>query len=316
MRRYLLKVNGEVHCPNGVCRPNSAADWEGGEVLIPARGPLLVAPGRSNHAPPIEPGDELWIWTHEDDAHGRGWGLTAKARASETTERDGFLAVRLDAVERLPRPFGFRDLGEGPTGSRLLDHASAHRHHQAYLIEDSDHADFLDLVELRSGPLPDEVQERYASSNWDKEILRHKDDLLAGLADRKLTAQKARSGQQGFRAALFDRYGGACVVTRCAVPEALEAAHVMPHTGDPVWDRPENGLLLRRDLHSLFDAFLWSIHPKTANLHVSKKLRSHGYSKLHGRVIKHHVPVELIRFHFRQFERSEERIGQGIQDKV
>lgn len=314
MRRYLLKVNGEAHCPNGVCRPNSAADWEGGEILIPARGPLLVAPGRSNQAPPIQQGDELWIWTHEDDAHGRGWGLTAKARAGGTSEREGFLAVRLVAVERLPRPFGFRDLGDGPTGSRLLDHASAHRHHQAYLIEDADHADFLRLVDQRSAPLPDEVQVRYAS-DWEKEILRHKDELLAGLADRRLSAQKARPGQQGFRTALFARYGGACVVTRCAVSEALEAAHVMPHTGAPVWDRPENGLLLRRDLHSLFDAFLWSIHPKTANLHVSHKLRSHGYGKLHGRTIKHQVPVELIRFHFRQFERSEERTEQAVQDK-
>ncbi len=302
-RRYFLKVNGELHCPKGICRPSNSSDWDGGEVLIPESGPIHAVGGSRPSAPEIQEGDELWIWTHEDDEFGRGWGLTAKATAGPQRRQDDFIWITLWDVERLPRPFGLRDLGDGETGSRLLNHARAHRHHQAYLIEDDDYADFRKVVDAKSQELPEEVRQSYAQG-WERLVLTHKDDLLAGLQDRKTSTQKARPGQAQFRDALMTRHKGCCVITKCAIPEALEAAHVMPHTGDPKWDHPDNGMLLRRDLHSLFDALLWSIDPRNNRMHVAERLKATTYGKLDGREVDHQVAPTLLEVHFRQFKKG------------
>lgn len=303
MNRYFLKVNGELHCPKGICRPVASSDWEGGEVLIPERGPIYAVDGSRPSAPEIHQGDELWIWTHEGEDFGRGWGLTAKAIAGPQRQLDDFIAIVLRNVQRLPRPFGLRDLGEGETGSRLLNHARAHRHLQAYLIEDDDYADFRKVVDAKSRELPEEVRQSHAEG-WEHEVLNHRDDLLEGLQGRKTSMQKARTGQAQFRDALMKRYKGRCVISKCAIPEALEAAHVMPHTGDPKWDHPDNGMLLRRDLHSLFDALLLSIDPKTSRVRVAERLKTTTYGKLDGREIDHLVAPALLEVHFRQFRKG------------
>lgn len=90
-----------------------------------------------------------------------------------------------------------------------------------------------------------------------------------------------RRGQQAFREALIERYEGRCLVTGCDVLPVLEAAHIVPYKGAET-NHPENGLLLRGDIHTLFDLgllaisndFLVIVHP---SLHNS----SHGV--LHGR---------------------------------
>jgi hypothetical protein len=304
MNRYLLKVNGELRCPSGICRPDHASQWEGRDILLPLSGPVLARSGKQHPAPAIQPGDELWVWTHEDDDFGRGWGLTAKATAGPSKVVGDQLAVQLVNVDRLPRPFGFRDLfadkTRKTTGSRLLDYTRSYTLLGCYLIEDDDYDAFCQVVDERSSALPDDIRFAYATG-WEREILTHKQSLLDGLQNRRLATQKPRDGQQAFRAELIRRYKGQCVLTRCAVPEALEAAHIMPHTGDALWDSPDNGLLLRRDLHSLFDAMLWSINPKDSTVQVAERLKPTLYGKLHGRTVMHHAAPELLNVHFLQF---------------
>ena len=67
-------------------------------------------------------------------------------------------------------------------------------------------------------------------------------------------------GQQWFRKQLVAAYDGRCAVSDCGVSEALEAAHIENHSG-PKSQVASNGILLRRDLHSLFDAHLISFEP-------------------------------------------------------
>lgn len=165
--------------------------------------------------------------------------------------------MELRNVERVARPFRYRDLGDGPTGSNLLDQVRKTRAHRAHLIEDDACRDFKALVESQAAERPDEVRHA-GQTDWALEIREHKEDLLRDLAERRLKWRKPRPVQAQFRASLFDLCGGRCAVTGWSVPEALEAAHLLPHTGDPFRDRPDNGLLLRRDLHSMFDAMLWS----------------------------------------------------------
>lgn len=81
-----------------------------------------------------------------------------------------------------------------------------------------------------------------------------------------------RLGQGSFRLAVIDAYGGACAVTGEHSLPALEAAHIKPwHQGGA--HEVHNGLLLRRDLHRLFDLGYVSARPDGRFL-VSSRLRT------------------------------------------
>lgn len=72
--------------------------------------------------------------------------------------------------------------------------------------------------------------------------------------------RRERLGQQWFRKQLVAAYDGRCAVSDCGVSEALEAAHIENYSG-PKSQVASNGILLRRDLHALFDAHLISFEP-------------------------------------------------------
>ncbi|MEU6075992.1 HNH endonuclease [Micromonospora sp. NPDC047074] len=74
---------------------------------------------------------------------------------------------------------------------------------------------------------------------------------------RRLAQVTARQGQADFRRRLIEAYQGRCVISGCGVEAALQAAHIEPYDG-PATNRVSNGLLLRADLHNLFDqGLLW-----------------------------------------------------------
>ncbi|MBL6276064.1 HNH endonuclease [Micromonospora fiedleri] len=74
---------------------------------------------------------------------------------------------------------------------------------------------------------------------------------------RRLAQVTARQGQADFRRRLVEAYQGRCVISGCGVDAALQAAHIEPYDG-PATNRVSNGLLLRADLHNLFDkGLLW-----------------------------------------------------------
>ena len=61
-----------------------------------------------------------------------------------------------------------------------------------------------------------------------------------------------RQGQSMFRAKLIQAYGGQCCITGTACLPVLEAAHICAYQGID-WNDVTNGLLLRADMHTLFD---------------------------------------------------------------
>lgn len=66
-----------------------------------------------------------------------------------------------------------------------------------------------------------------------------------------------RTGQGQFRLQLLNAYQGRCAISGCAVAEVLEAAHIVP-VGLAGTHSVSNGLLLRSDLHTLFDlGLIW-----------------------------------------------------------
>jgi putative restriction endonuclease len=71
---------------------------------------------------------------------------------------------------------------------------------------------------------------------------------------------RPRLGQGTFRVAVTAAYGGACAVSGEHSLPALEAAHIRPYTSDGTHDVP-NGLLLRADIHRLFDKGYVTVTP-------------------------------------------------------
>lgn len=83
-------------------------------------------------------------------------------------------------------------------------------------------------------------------------------------------------------------YQGQCVVTGCAIEPLLEAAHIHPYLG-PQTNHITNGLLLRADIHTLFDLGLLSIDGRCRVL-VSDRLAGSEYDRLAGQSLR--VPAD------------------------
>ena len=99
---------------------------------------------------------------------------------------------------------------------------------------------------------------------------------------------RPRLGQGAFRVLVTDSYHRMCAVTRERTLPALEAAHIRPFAEGGEHEAP-NGVLLRRDIHSLFDAGYVTITPDL-RFEVSRRIKEEfengrQYYELHGRSI-------------------------------
>lgn len=108
---------------------------------------------------------------------------------------------------------------------------------------------------------------------------------LQDARQKTMAAIVRRQGQPAFRRALLQAYGGRCAITGCDVVQVLEAAHIVPYRG-PETNHVTNGLLLRGDLHTLFDLALISIEPNTRVVVVAPALRAMEYGVFHGQALR------------------------------
>ena len=104
---------------------------------------------------------------------------------------------------------------------------------------------------------------------------------------------KRRRGQTKFRNSLRKRYRDTCVVTGCRIVDLLEAAHIRTMSG--LDDNSlENGLLLRADIHTLFDLnFLW-IEPDTLRVCLDASIAKSEYADYNGRALLDYNGKPLI----------------------
>lgn len=97
---------------------------------------------------------------------------------------------------------------------------------------------------------------------------------------------RARLGQGTFRVLVTEAYNRRCAITGEKTLPVLEAAHIRSYSeGGP--HRTVNGLLLRRDLHTLFDSGYMTVTPDY-HVEVSPRIREEfdngkEYYDLHGR---------------------------------
>ena len=82
--------------------------------------------------------------------------------------------------------------------------------------------------------------------------------------ERGYIARLKRKGQAAFRSSLL-KLNPFCRLTGCGAAASLEAAHVLPFAVGGS-DSPDNGILLRADVHRLFDLGFLAISPKNGRV--------------------------------------------------
>ncbi|MFT9027245.1 HNH endonuclease [Acetobacter indonesiensis] len=103
---------------------------------------------------------------------------------------------------------------------------------------------------------------------------------------RKVLAEVARrQGQAKFRRNLLKIYEGACAISGYNVADVLEAAHIVPYLGQQT-NHVTNGILLRADIHTLFDLGLMRIIPDTHEVVVSPALAQSAYQAFNGTILR------------------------------
>lgn len=121
---------------------------------------------------------------------------------------------------------------------------------------------------------------------------------------------RGRLGQGAFRVLVTDAYQRRCAVTGERTLPVLEAAHIKPYAlSGP--HRVSNGILLRSDLHKLFDLGYVTVTPDL-HLEVSSRLKAEWengreYYAYHGRELQirpsnpnSHPGAEFLRWHNEQ----------------
>ena len=127
------------------------------------------------------------------------------------------------------------------------------------------------------------------------------------VAEKKVRMVRERPGQLAFRRTMKFVYGNRCCVTGCGIPDALEGAHIDGYRNRKS-NHVRNGLLLRRDIHALFDRHLLAIDPATYKVQVSPAIHmEESYAALHGRELKrpkeesHHPDKSALERHWKRF---------------
>lgn len=126
---------------------------------------------------------------------------------------------------------------------------------------------------------PSDLEAEARASGWPEDVVRY-------------GAISARRGQADFRNRLLEAYGARCCISGCRVAALLEAAHIRPHSVEPNY-ATRNGLLLRADLHTLFDLHLLAVD-EFGRVHLSPEVVDLYYRDLVNRVQRIPQPTKGI----------------------
>lgn len=116
--------------------------------------------------------------------------------------------------------------------------------------------------------LYNQLQDRMYVKNYSNNVLKESFDY-SGYGKEQII--KPRLGQGSFKVLITEAYHRRCAITGEKTLPALEAAHIKPYSLDGPHEI-NNGILLRRDMHTLFDRGYMTIDKKY-NIEVSRRIK-------------------------------------------
>jgi hypothetical protein len=132
---------------------------------------------------------------------------------------------------------------------------------------------------------------------------------------KRMAEQWIRPEQREFRNKIRICFQDRCAVTGCTTADVLEAAHISTKNGFD--DNSEsNGILLRSDIHLLFDRLLITLSEDGTKIEVSPELTDQGYLFLRDAEVARSVEGPLSKEKIREhrnlfFERQRLRSRKG-----
>lgn len=193
---------------------------------------------------------------------------------------DGTGARKGKGKHWLECPFGSYESGDKKGRKKwLLENrpTCGNKRQQIYKITDLGRrqieANSSNLLIQESGLLPQEIESI-------KENYSFNPSSLEDARKRTFRAIVERQGQKDFRSRLIRTYK-ICLITGCNFIPALEAAHIIPYKGLDT-NHLANGLLLRADIHTLFDLGLIAIDSTSMTVITYYELLRTSYASLHG----------------------------------
>ena len=296
MSDLLLRINGDTRCPGGINVPKHPDDWEPGvfSAKLVRSAPSTFADGTKGSAPAV--GDRIYVWVIESGKNSHGRGLTAIADVDDVGEDSDGYRLATSNIQLLSNPLSFDRAFAHAPGAKILNALNKYRLERIWRVTEDDREVLEELIAYTGG-----IQGSYHKDPIAEALERKKDEIEGELQQRKQAWIKPRPEQAEFRKQSVERHSGRCVFTGNGVKEALEAAHVIPHTGAAEFERPENNLLLRRDIHALFDLFLISIDADSGKIVISPDLNGSPYEDLRGKAVDHKLATSALEFHYQKF---------------
>ncbi len=236
----------------------------------------------------VRRGDDLFLWKS-----GEGWLAHCRATTDAWAPR-GVNEVPWPEPQRYRYLFGIDVLTEpavpiamaGAEATALAGLQATIRLGQFPALDEASTA----AVAAVFGPPASTVEQALA------DLLRAAGIDVPPTVDERDYAQRliaVRRGQQAFRQGLLRAFDRTCCISGSRVEATLEAAHIRPYRGTGS-HAAGNGLLLRADLHTLFDLRLVTVLPY-GTVRVAPDLQGSEYEEFDERHIRQpvdagHVP--------------------------
>lgn len=176
-----------------------------------------------------------------------------------------------------------------PVGVFIEQNDASKRYYRALaFVEEYDPA--RDMFTLH-GPVTDQTMSKFTSPTTEEGMritpaldIPTVEEMTADNRTFATVRQAIRKNQQAFRSNLIRAYEGKCAMCGCSINQVLQAAHIIDYRGSQS-NSVNNGMLLRADLHVLFDNSLIGIDPSTFTIELSNSLAGTEYEPMHNRKI-------------------------------
>ncbi|WP_108515629.1 HNH endonuclease [Bradyrhizobium algeriense] len=209
----------------------------------------------------ISVGDRVFVWIFENSGgHGLEW--YGRVRALDRRDPSKFV-IRIEDLQKATSKFGAAEIDK-LYSSKNLAQQSLFEKLKTYSPAGIRRVDQTEADELLALFSLDALQ-----SDGQDEVAR----LI------RLGKIASRPNQSTFSASIRRTYENTCAITGSTTTEVLEAAHIK--VGKGVDDNSlENGILLRADIHALFDAGLIALTLDGKRLELSMELEDSAYQFL------------------------------------